>query len=93
METDHQISTTEMWAWIAWSIAIGLTVVGSVIGIVWADLPRVRMMAICILANAFLVLAGGVCLTIKVMLRHQSSYLLGVLATQADAEGRLRITR
>lgn len=90
MDSDRQISTTVMWAWIAWAGAVGLTLLATIIGVGWADAARERMVAVAIFAHAVLVLIAAACLTIKVMLRHQSGHLLGVLATHGDAERRVR---
>lgn len=88
--TDRQISTTALWAWIAWVIAIAMTMAATILGIGWADIPRARMVSICIVADAMPVLGAGVCLTMKLLLRHQADRILGILATKSDADRRVR---
>jgi hypothetical protein len=89
----QNVSTDVIWMWVSWSIAITLTVVGTVIGCGWASSAEARMAGISILAFAVLATGWAVAVTVKLYVIRCTNYILGVMDTSRDAEQRIRQLR
>lgn len=90
MDTSRQISTDALWVWFTWTAAFATVVAATTIGIIWAEAPEARMLAISMMASALLMATAAVCRTVKVYMKKQTRLLLGVMSTREDAEQRIR---
>jgi hypothetical protein len=84
VDSDRQYNSTTVWMCLAWAVSIVLIALGAVVGVGRAGSEQARMIGISIMAVGFLFVAAAVCLTVRVMLRDQARYLLGMMATHDD---------
>lgn len=90
MDSDRNVSATELKMWASWTAATFLILAGAFIGLTWRAIPEMRMVALSLFGVGILAEGGAVCCTIKWYLQRQYRQLAGLISTRSDAERRLR---
>ena len=92
--TEGQVSTTGMFAGIAWGLATALILAGSITLLGWHSSLQARAIGLMLYAVSMLALAVASCLTVKCFMRKQTRYFINaVRLSREDGGGRVRQIR
>jgi apolipoprotein N-acyltransferase len=92
-QRDKQVGMDCVWAGVAWTVAVLLTLTGTTVGLIWAEESIGRVACLTLYAHSMLVLGLAIVLTVRIHGRRQTRRILDALELGHDVEQRVRRMR